>query len=45
VSWAVKRQPHFKEQHDDPIVVWVYGLYVDRPGDFIKKTMQESTGE
>ena len=45
LSWTVNRQPHFKEQRDDQIVVWVYGLFVDRPGDFIKKTMQESTGE
>ncbi len=45
MSWTVNRQPHFKAQSDDEIVVWVYGLFVDTPGDYTKKTMQESTGE
>jgi oleate hydratase len=41
----VNRQPHFKAQPKDQIVVWVYGLFVDVPGDFVKKPMQECTGE
>ena len=45
LSWTVNRQPHFKAQKPDQIVVWVYSLFVDRPGDFIKKPMQECTGE
>ncbi|PFG34507.1 oleate hydratase [Sanguibacter antarcticus] len=45
LSWTVNRQPHFKEQSADQIVVWVYSLFVDRPGDYIKKPMQECTGE
>ncbi|MGV8967964.1 MAG: oleate hydratase [Cellulomonas sp.] len=45
LSWTVNRQPHFKEQSPDEIVVWVYSLFVDRPGDYIKKPMQECTGE
>ena len=45
LSWTVNRQPHFKQQPADQIVVWVYGLFVDRPGDFIKKPMQDCTGE
>lgn len=45
LSWTVNRQPHFKEQPADQIVVWVYSLFVDRPGDFIKKPMQDCTGE
>ncbi|WP_433564983.1 oleate hydratase [Nocardia sp. CA-151230] len=45
MSWTVNRQPHFKQQPEDQIVVWVYSLFVDKPGDYVKKTMQECTGE
>lgn len=45
MSWTVNRQPHFKQQPKDQIVVWVYSLFVDVPGDYVKKSMQECTGE
>lgn len=45
LSWTVNRQPHFKEQPKDQIVVWVYALFVEKPGDYVKKGMQECTGE
>ncbi|MEV0463842.1 oleate hydratase [Nocardia tengchongensis] len=45
MSWTVNRQPHFKQQPKDQIVVWVYALFADKPGDYVKKTMQECTGE
>lgn len=45
MSWTVNRQPHFKQQPKDQIVVWIYGLFVDVPGDFVKKPMQDCTGE
>ncbi|NUS45250.1 MAG: oleate hydratase [Mycobacteriaceae bacterium] len=44
LSWTVNRQPHFKNQPKDQIVVWVYGLFVDVPGDYVHKPMQECTG-
>ncbi len=44
MSWTVNRQPHFKEQPDDQLVVWLYGLFTDVPGDYIKKPMRECTG-
>ncbi len=44
MSYTVNRQPHFKEQHRDQLVVWVYGLFTDIPGDYIKKPMRECTG-
>ncbi|MGO9894653.1 MAG: oleate hydratase [Bryobacteraceae bacterium] len=44
-SWTVNRQPHFKQQPKDQIVSWFYSLFVDRPGDFVKKPMQDCTGE
>jgi len=45
LSWTVNRQPHFKQQSPDQVVVWVYSLLVDTPGDFVKKSMQDCTGE
>jgi oleate hydratase len=45
MSWTVNRQPHFKQQPKEQIVVWVYSLFVDTPGDYVKKSMQECTGE
>ncbi|BBX89679.1 oleate hydratase [Mycolicibacterium boenickei] len=45
MSWTVNRQPHFKQQPSDQIVVWVYGLFVDTPGDYVKKSLSECTGE
>lgn len=45
MSWTVNRQPHFKAQPKDQIVAWVYSLLVDKPGDYVKKPMQDCTGE
>ena len=45
LSWTVNRQPQFKAQPHDKLVVWIYGLFVDRPGDFVTKPMKECTGE
>lgn len=45
MSWTVNRQPHFKQQPADQIVVWVYALFSDVPGDYVKKPIQECTGE
>lgn len=44
MSWTVSRQPHFKVQKPNEIVAWVYGLFSDELGDFIKKPMKECTG-
>ncbi|GAA3958475.1 oleate hydratase [Gordonia caeni] len=45
MSWTVNRQPHFKQQPDDQIVVWVYALFSDVDGDYVKKSISECTGE
>ena len=44
MSYTVNRQPHFKEQPKDQLLVWVYGLFTDVPGDYVKKPMRECTG-
>ena len=44
-GYTMSRQPHFKAQ--DPqkkLVVWLYGLFSDKPGNFVKKTIRECTG-
>lgn len=45
MSWTLNRQQQFKEQPKNQLCVWVYGLYTDRPGDYIKKPMKECTGK
>ncbi len=45
MSWTLNRQPHFKAQPKDQLVVWIYGLFGDVPGDYVKKPMKECTGE
>ena len=45
MSWTINRQPHFKAQKPNEVVVWVYGLFVEKEGDFVKKAMQDCTGE
>lgn len=44
MSYTLNRQPHFKEQPKNQLVVWLYGLYTDVEGNFIKKPMKECTG-
>jgi oleate hydratase len=45
LSWTVNRQPHFKEQPKDQLVIWVYALFSDVPGDYVKKPMKDCTGQ
>ena len=45
LSWTINRQPQFRNQPKDQLVIWVYGLFSDNPGDFVKKTMRECTGK
>ena len=44
MSYTLNRQPHFKDQPKDQLVVWVYGLFTDVPGDNVKKPMRECAG-
>ena len=45
LSWTINRQPQFRSQPKDQCLVWVYGLFSDKPGDFVKKPMRECTGK
>lgn len=44
MSYTLNRQPHFKTQPKDQLVVWIYGLYTDAIGNYVKKPMKECTG-
>lgn len=44
MSVTCNRQPHFPTQPDDVLVLWVYSLFMDKKGNYVHKTMPESTG-
>lgn len=44
LSWTVNRQPQFRKQSRNEIVVWLYGLFPDHTGDYVKKPMKDCTG-
>ncbi|MCH4192632.1 MAG: oleate hydratase, partial [Butyrivibrio sp.] len=44
LSWTINRQPQYRNQPKGQVLVWLYGMFSDRPGDFIKKSMRECTG-
>lgn len=43
-GFSISRQPHFHKQPKNEIVVWVYGLYSNTPGNYIKKNIEDCTG-
>ncbi|KAA8804735.1 oleate hydratase [Lactobacillus crispatus] len=45
LSFTIHRQPHFKSQNPDQIVVWIYALYSDTEGNYIKKRVVDCTGK
>jgi len=44
LSIVVPSQPHFIGQPEAVSVFWGYGLYVDKPGNFVDKPMTDCTG-
>lgn len=45
LSWTFNRQPQFRTQPKGQLVGWIYGLFSDVPGNYVKKTMRECTGK
>ena len=45
LSWTINRQPQFKSQNKDSILVWLYALNTTKNGTFIKKPIQDCTGK
>ena len=45
LSWTINRQPQFKSQNKNSVLVWVYALNTDKSGNFIKKPIKSCTGK
>ena len=45
LSWTFNRQPQFRSQPKGQLVGWIYGLFSDRPGNYVKKAMRDCTGK
>lgn len=44
LSWTINRQPQYRNQPKGEVLVWLYGMFSDVPGDYIKKPMRDCTG-
>jgi len=44
MSFTCNRQPHFPDQPDDVLVLWVYALLMDKDGNYVKKPMPACAG-
>ena len=45
LSWTINRQPQFKAQNKDSVLIWVYSLSTNKEGNYVKKAMRDCTGE
>jgi oleate hydratase len=44
LSIVVPHQPHFVDMPANTFTVWGYGLFIDKPGDYVEKPMSQCTG-
>ena len=45
LSWTINRQPQFKAQDKNTVLIWVYALTTNKKGNYVKKAMRDCTGE
>ena len=45
MSFTCNRQPHFPSQPKDVLVIWLYSLFMDKEGNYIKKPMPLCSGD
>lgn len=45
LSWTINRQPQFKSQNKNNVLVWLYALNTNKSGNFVKKPIKECTGK
>ncbi len=45
LSWTINRQPQFRAQDPNTVLVWVYALNTNRAGNYVQKPMRDCTGE
>ncbi|MGE9946386.1 oleate hydratase [Lactobacillus johnsonii] len=44
LGYSISRQPQFHKQKSNELIVWLYGLYSNTKGNYVKKTMPECDG-
>lgn len=45
LSWTINRQPQFKAQDKNTVLIWLYSLSTNKEGNYVKKAMRDCTGE
>ena len=45
LSWTINRQPQFKFQNKNSVLVWVYALNTNKNGNYVKKPIKLCTGK
>lgn len=45
IAFALPYNPHFKNQPQNMRLLWGYGMFADKEGNFVKKPMSDCTGE
>lgn len=45
LSWTFNRQPQFRSQPKGQLVGWIYSLFSDKPGNYVKKAMRDCSGK
>lgn len=45
LSWTINRQEQYIGQPEEDVVVWLYGLFPDAEGDYIRKPMRDCNGK
>lgn len=43
-GFSISRQPHFEAQKKNELIIWVYGLFSDKRGNYVKKKITECSG-
>ena len=44
LSWTINRQPQFKSQDKNMVLVWLYSLNTNKEGNYVKKAMRDCKG-
>ncbi len=45
LSWTINRQPQFKSQNKNSVLVWLYALNTNKEGNYVKKPIKNCTGK
>lgn len=45
ISWGADRQPRYRRQNKNEVLVWLHALEPEKPGSYVKKAARLCTGE